>query len=48
MYIINPDMCVGCELCKENCSAEAIVLWFDIELNWLKANLITSVITLCD
>ena len=31
MYIINPDICVGCEICKENCLADAIVLWFDID-----------------
>ena len=31
MYIINPDMCVSCEICKENCPAEAIVLWHDVD-----------------
>lgn len=30
-FIINPDMCVSCEACKENCPAEAIVLWHDVD-----------------
>ena len=31
MFTINPDICVSCELCKENCPAQAIVLWHDVD-----------------
>lgn len=31
MFTINPDMCIECGTCKENCPADAIVLWFDID-----------------